>query len=205
MEDLITLEEVGIRFSVGFPFNKNLRSLSTSISGIFKTNDVALALSVRMPKFTIKGALAQESRISLGELAEKYIPGVKNVPDWTIDKLYFSGDATQKSFDIACTINDLLSFPIGKAVFRLEQLAFYLSYNGQQSSGAFSALMALGNSMAEIEGTLGSATLFMGNFTNVSLTELYSEISGGEPLPDEIPEVMFKYLSLTYNVTTKDF
>lgn len=203
--EVITIDELSLGFYISHPFTANKRSVDLGIGGLITVGEAQVGLEALIPSYQIAAELT-EGTPSLGDAFAAVAPGMGDFPAVNVDTLNLIGNAKSGNFQVSAKLTELGSIPIGETSLEFEQLAVYAKYqkNGT-SEGAFDAVMSLGEARANIQGTVGEETTFSGYLENISLKQLYGEITGGEELPDEVPEIAFDTLGMMYNVTTGAF
>lgn len=197
------LSQLGLRFTINAPFQSGMRSYGVAVSGILTIKDVGLEFYVDYPSLDFRVRKSPDDVLSLGDLIEAMVPSIGEAPAVYIETLNISGNAQRKSMQVSGRATQLAAIEIGKTAFAFDVLAFYMSYiHGGKSSGMLMMECSLAEAMGTLQGTFGAQRVFSGSLTNASLHGIYMAITGEETVPEQIPEVSFATLNVTYNQTS---
>ncbi|MFN8397227.1 MAG: hypothetical protein U0176_21570 [Bacteroidia bacterium] len=200
------LSQMGLRFTVENPFKSSERSISVTVSGVATVAGVGLQMSVTYPSLDFMVRKEPSDVLSIGALMEYFIGGGVSLPAMNVETLTFVGNARDKAVSVTGMATGLLSVPVGHTTFEIDSLAFYLdAAKDGTKKGALRGTMSLGEATADLAAVVSTETVFSGNFYNISLRQLYMDITGETSAPDEFPEVVLEQLNVTYNYTKDTF
>ncbi|MCP4117741.1 MAG: hypothetical protein GY737_20555 [Desulfobacteraceae bacterium] len=205
IDENLWLKEVDALFTLSDPFNKN-RALSTTLTGLLAFKKFDLAAFAQYPDFRLGAGLPAGKTLPLGDVIESFISDPPSLPALTVNQLYFDGSPKDKTFKINSTIQDLLSVPVGETHFDVDEFLFALDYSPMGGAeGAFTAKMSLAETIAIISGDLGQTFTLSGSFQNFDLKKFWAEVTDGQTLPDEVPDIVFETMSVSVSPVTGDF
>jgi hypothetical protein len=106
-------------------------------------------------------------------------------------------------------IENALSINVGKTAFEIVGIAFYFEYDQAAGStkGSFLTEMTIAEATAILAGEFTDSLTLSGSFQNFDLNTLWSLVTGGKELPQEIPDIIFETMTLAaaLSSTDKDF
>lgn len=193
----LTLEQVGLNVRVTSPFDAKQRQLALTLSGAVDAGGVTLAAYAEYPTWRFGAGLPAGETIPLGTLLGRWLPGSPVPAEAAVTRLLLDADPTAKTFTLACSVTDLLSVPVGSTAFVVEGVGLVIDRRPSGTTGAFTAEMTLAGATAVLTGELTGALTLSGAFRGVDLRTLWTQLTGGEALPDEVPDVTFETLALS--------
>jgi hypothetical protein len=201
----MTLTEIEACFTVNNPFDAS-RSISTTVSALLAFKKFNLAAWMTIPSFAIGAGLPAGQTLPLGDLLESVLPAETDLPELTITQLQLRAAPRDKSFSMLAKIEDLLSVPVGATSFDISSLAVMFDYVGgtagaASTSATVSAAMTLGDASALIAGSIKNGLTLSGSLSNFDLKKFWTQVTNGESLPAEVPDIILETIS--FRVTPK--
>jgi hypothetical protein len=206
IEDTLTLEEIGATIRVQSPFDKRSRKLSVTLSAALNVKNTMIVGFATLPTYEFGGGLPPGQSLPLGDLIETFGQGQFDLPALTINELFVIASPKNKYFAFECRIADALSIPVGDTAFTLNNIDIVMRYDKTEGlTGIFSSNMSLAGANAMLSAELDKQLTLTGSFYRVDLKTFWSQVNTGEPLPDEIPDIQFEYLTLSVTPKEGDF
>jgi hypothetical protein len=207
LEDKLVVEGIGLNCRISNPFNGQLRALGFAISGeIAIGEDVPLIVYADFPPYRFGGGLPAGQTIPVGKLLTAFFDKPPHLPPMTITDLIFDAQPEAKRFAMDCAITEVFSFPVGATQCALGKVQFAINYDPSAgATGAFSAEMTIAEAATILAGELTDTLTLAGSLRNLNLQRFFTLVTGGETLPEEVPEIMFETLTLSVAPTTGDF
>ncbi len=203
--DKLVLEEIGLSLQVLSPFSKG-RSLSVALSAQVAIQDVKLAVFTELPSLRFGGGLTLGEMLPLGKVLESCCTQAPELPEMTVTQLVFEANPQQKTFALNCAMDDVLSLPVGATSFEVLGMGLAVDYaRGGGSTGAFTAEMGIAGATAVVSGELADVFTLTGSLQKLDLREFWSLVSGGEQLPEEIPDTVLENLTVSVSPKSGDF
>ncbi|MCB9231502.1 MAG: hypothetical protein H6581_07560 [Bacteroidia bacterium] len=205
VEEKIILEKVGLGVGVFNPFNSKTRRFGLTLSGLIGIGGSNLALYASYPDYSVYGGLPGGETMPLGDIIQEFYPSVGEIPEMTITQFSFYASPKDKNFSLQLRMEDLLSYPIGKTNFEISAIGLNGSYDKQQGmKGAFLAEFTLGEATALISGSMNKGIDFATTLRDLNLKTFWAQVME-EELPEELPEIIFEELAVTFNSSSKEF
>ena len=202
----LSIEEIGLNFRVIKPFNNQLRKMFISLSGTIAIGDVKLVAFGEFPSYRIGAGLPEGETIPLGNLIEQFLPSsAPDLPEMTIDKLLFTGFPKQHSYYFNANISDVLSIPVGDTSFDIEGINVLINKSASTTTGSLHARMSMAEVTATLTADFQETFTFTGVVSNLNLKKLWTLTSGGESLPEEVPDITFETITIMFSPGTGSF
>ncbi|HRI66705.1 MAG TPA: LamG domain-containing protein, partial [Polyangium sp.] len=205
--DVMTLREVTASFFVSNPFDTQRRYIQTTLSGLLAFKKFNLAASATFPTYEFSAGLPAGQTLPLGDVIESFAPGSTDLPDLTITRLLLSAAPKTAQYSVSAAMENLLSIPVGKTSFDLSSFMLNVAYDKAAGGarGTLTARMKMGDARAVISGDLNQAFTFSGSLENFDLKKFWALVTNGESLPQEVPDLIFQTIALSYTPKTGAF
>jgi len=199
---VMTLREVGVTFTVSDPFLRS-RRIKTTLTGLLAFKKFSLAAFAEHPTYRFGAGLPAGETLPLGDVIESFLPDETELPPFTIQQLFLEASPKQKTAYLTATLQDLLSLPVGATAFEVAGFTVIVDYD--KARGGTRALVTAQMRMAEtavvLSGEVNKGLTLSGSLQGFELKKFWSLVTGGESLPDEVPDIVFE--TLAFRVDTK--
>lgn len=203
--DVMTLREVALSFFVTNPFDAE-RSIQTTLSGLLAFEKFSLAASASFPNYEFLVGLPQGETLPLGDVVESFLPTAVDLPAMTITKLLLDASPKASTYSVTAAMEDLLSIPVGATSFDITGFSLAIAYEKAAGArGALTARMAMAGANVIVSGDLNQALTLSGSLENFDLKQFWSLVTGGDSLPDAIPDILLQTLTVRYTPKTGAF
>ena len=199
------LEEVSATFTVIQPFGKQ-RSIQTTLAGLLCFKRFSLVAFTEFPDYRIGAGLPAGQTLPLGDVVESFLPGI-DLPPLTVTNLLVDAAPKDKRLTVSAALQDLFSIPVGATTAEMKGLLAFLKYDKRAggASGAITADLRIADASVVLSAQLDQALTFSGALENLDFKKFWSDVTGGEALPDEVPDLVFETLSVSVSPKTGDF
>ncbi|MEN9866976.1 MAG: hypothetical protein RL748_2566, partial [Pseudomonadota bacterium] len=202
----LVIEEIDFTIRLANPFSSKNRRLGLGLSGTLAIGESKLLVYGDYPGYTLRAGLAADQTIALGSMLAHYFPSAPALPAMSINRLLLTAAPRAKTFSMACGIGDLLSIPVGKTAFEIRAIDFAVNYQPSSgATGAFCAEMAIAESTAIISGEMSNTLTLSGSLQHFDLKKFWNLVSGGENLPEAIPDLVLDVITLSVSPDTGAF
>ncbi|QSQ26374.1 hypothetical protein JY651_16185 [Pyxidicoccus parkwayensis] len=202
--DVMTLKEVGVTFDVSEPFSK-ARSIATTLTGLLAFKKFSLAAFAEYPTYRIGAGLPAGETLPLGDVIESFLPSETELPALTIQQLLLQASPKDKSVYLSATLADLLSIPVGATAFEVAGLTVLVD-KGRSGAGAIvTAQLKMAETTVILAGEIRNGLTLSGSLQGFALKKFWSLVTGGEALPEEVPDIVFETLSFRVDTKTRAF
>lgn len=202
--DVMTLKEVGITFDVSEPFSK-ARSIATTLTGLLAFKKFSLAAFAEYPTYRIGAGLPAGETLPLGDVIESFLPGETELPALTIQQLLLQASPKDKSVYLSATLQDLLSIPVGATAFEVAGFTVLVDKGRSGASAIVAAQLKMAETTVILGGEVRNGLTLSGALQGFALKKFWSLVTGGEALPDEVPDIVFETLSFRVDTKTHAF
>ncbi|HRI64223.1 MAG TPA: hypothetical protein PK156_08290 [Polyangium sp.] len=201
----MTLTEIGVLFSVLNPFGSGL-SISTTLTGLLAFDKFNLAAYMEFPSYDIGAGLPEGETLPLGDVLESLLPGDTGLPEMTVSQMILRAAPKQGTFSLATTVRDLLSISVGATSFDISGLVVMFNYaKAAGIEAVVTAQMSIAGASAVLAGEINHEVTLSGSLENFDLKNFWSLVTGGDSLPDAVPDIVFQRLALRYTPKTGAF
>ncbi|MCY1022995.1 LamG-like jellyroll fold domain-containing protein [Pyxidicoccus sp. MSG2] len=206
LPDVMTLKEVGLTFTISEPFSR-ARTIIPTLTGLLAFKKFSLAAFAEYPTWRFGAGLPVGETLPLGDVIESFLPGETELPPLTIQQLLLQASPREKKVYLSATLQDLLSIPVGATAF--EVAGFNLVVDHDKARGGANAVVSARLRMAEttviLSGEVRQGLILSGSLQGFELKKFWSLVSGGESLPEEVPDIVFETLSFRVDTKTRAF
>lgn len=204
--DWLNLKEIGVLFEIAYPFDSARRGLSVGVQGAVEIQQTRLGMRLSYPSLGFTLTKQDSNPLSIGAIITHFAPGLGDVPALNLDRFQLMGDVRRKELSLSAALSELAEVPVGETSFKFDAFVFHGRFAKTGGSSAFMrAEFSLGSATGQLFANVGSGPMLSGTLANVSLRGLYGEIHGADAVPDELPEVVFEYINVSYNYANGDF
>jgi len=205
--DVMTLKEVGITFSVENPFINATRRIKTTLTGLLAFKKFSLAAFAEHPTYRFGAGLPAGQTLPLGDVIESFLPGETGLPPLTIQQLFIEASPKQKTAYLSATLQDLLSIPVGATAFEVSGFTVIVDYGKVRGAAraVVTAQMRMADTSVVLSGEVNQGLTLSGSLQGFELKKFWALVSGGESLPEEVPDIVFETLSFRVDTKTGAF
>jgi len=205
--DVMTLKEVGITFSVENPFINATRRIKTTLTGLLAFKKFSLAAFAEHPTYRFGAGLPAGQTLPLGDVIESFLPGETGLPPLTIQQLFIEASPKQKTAYLSATLQDLLSIPVGATAFEVSGFTVIVDYGKVRGAAraVVTAQMRMADTSVVLSGEVNQGLTLSGSLQGFELKKFWALASGGESLPEEVPDIVFETLSFRVDTKTGAF
>ncbi|WP_163988854.1 LamG-like jellyroll fold domain-containing protein [Pyxidicoccus caerfyrddinensis] len=204
--DVMTLKEVGLTFTISEPFS-SARRITPTLTGLLAFKKFSLAAFAEYPTWRFGAGLPSGETLPLGDVIESFLPGETELPPLTIQQLLLQASPREKKVYLSATLQDLLSIPVGATAF--EVAGFNLVVDYDKVRGGAKALVSARLRMADtdviLSGEVHQGLVLSGSLQGFALKKFWSLVTGGEALPEEVPDIVFDTLAFRVDTKTRAF
>lgn len=202
-----SISEVGAAMTVRHPFNAKARQFEAMLSGLFALGDMKLGAFVDLPAFRLGLGLPRGDTLPLGTLLKKLMPNAPELPAMTVTDLDLVCEPREKRFAMDLQIEDVLSIPVGATAFEILGIGMFLNYDKSNGgmTGAMAADMAIADASFYLSGRATDVLTLSGTLRNFQLQRFFNLVTGGDALPEEVPDILFETLKVEVTPAAGDF
>jgi hypothetical protein len=196
---LFSINDIAFQAEVHHPFDSDMRDVTGAIIGILTLADADISVTALLPDGVLMGELAQGQTLELKELLKTIAPGIKNVPQLSVNMLDIRIDPANNSYTISTTMENDWVVSAGITEFTLKKLFCNLSATSGTVTGALRGIIAFAGSEFEITSSLPDFRMTGALFgdKSVSLKAVLDELMPGDnSLPPTTP---------SFNITDPEF
>jgi hypothetical protein len=164
----------------------------------------SLVITAAAPDFRFSGTLSDEAQISLTGIMHYVLGSDTGFPDLAIDQLRFSADPRDGSYAFDFGIQpgwSLGSGTDGPQMIALDQMMLHLEKATGGASASASTQLTITDSTLTLFGAYQSGTgwTFSGSTSGLSLQAVVDAFLPNTTLPDEVPDLLFDSLELSFS------